>query len=105
MWGLTIHTVAMFSFATICGAMNLSLMSISYIDNREFPGVDAALAPGPAGYSALIYSQAIKVVPNIMFMLNNWLADGLLVHSLFNNTEVSNAGRSYSCTAAMSYTL
>ena len=64
--------------------MNLNIQSISYIDNREFPGNDA-LPPGPLGYQYLIYSKAITIVPNLMFLLNNWLADGLLVSSVPNS--------------------
>ena len=62
--------------------MNLDIQSVSYIDNREFPGNDA-LPPGPLGYQYLIYSKAISIVPNLMFLLNNWLADGLLVSFAF----------------------
>jgi hypothetical protein len=82
-WGLVAYTAIMFSFVTIFTAMNLDIQSISYIDNREFPGNDE-LPPGPLGYETLIYSKAISVVPNLMFLMNNWLADGLLVGSLSN---------------------
>lgn len=73
-WGLVVHTVAMFSFLTIYTGMNLDLQSISYVDNREFP--DAPLL-----YQFNISTTAISVVPNVMFPLNQWLADGLLVSS------------------------
>ena len=79
-WGLVAHTVAMFSFVTISTALNLDIQSFSYIDNREFPG-NGGIPPGPLGYQFLIYSKAISVVPSIMFILNQWLADGLLVSS------------------------
>lgn len=69
----------MFSFVTIYTATGLDLQSISYIDNRDFPGIDGVLSPGPLGYQFLIYSNAINVVPTLMFQFNNWLADGLLV--------------------------
>lgn len=78
-WGLVIYTFVMFSFVTIFTAMNSDILSISFIDNREFPGVGDVLPPGPIGYQYSIYSKAISVVPNLMFLLNNWLADGLLV--------------------------
>ena len=79
-WGPVIYTTLMFAFATIFTAMNLDIQSISYIDNREYAGDDnKSLPPGPLGYQYLIYSRAISVVPNLMFLLNNWLADGLLV--------------------------
>ena len=58
--------------------MNLNTKSICYIDNREFPGT-SALPSGPFGYGIIVYSKAINLVPNVMFLLNNWLADGVLV--------------------------
>ena len=77
-WGLVIHTTIMFAFVTISTGMGLNLQSISHVDNREFPG-DGPLPPGPLGYKQLIYSNAVSVVPNLAFTLNQWLADGLLV--------------------------
>jgi len=86
-WGLVSYTVVMFSFVTVFTAMNLNVQSISFIDNREFPGVEGVLPPGPLGYQFFIYSQALSVIPNVMFLLNNWLADGLLVSSVFDLTS------------------
>lgn len=63
--------------------MYLNLQSISFIDNREFPGWDGGLPPGPFGYEQLIYNKAISFVPHIMFMLNTWLADGLLLYRCY----------------------
>ena len=81
-WLLMAQTVAMFSFVTVYTAMYLNLQSISFIDNREYAGIDDWLPPGPYGYQHLIYNKAISFVPHIMFMLNTWLADGLLVSSV-----------------------
>lgn len=78
-WGPVVYTTLMFSFVTIFTAMNLYIQSISYIDNREYPGQGDSIPPGPLGYQYYIYSKAISVVPNLMFLLNNWMADGLLV--------------------------
>jgi hypothetical protein len=58
--------------------MGLYTESISYIDNREFTG-NGVLLPGPFLYQFFINSEMISVVPNIMFQLNQLLADGLLV--------------------------
>lgn len=80
-WRLVAHTAAMFSFATIYIATTLEIESISFIDNREFPG-DDVLPPGPFGYQFLIFSKAISILPQVMFFLNNWLADGLLVSAV-----------------------
>lgn len=84
-WGLVAHATAMFSFVTIYTAMTLNIESISFIDNRNFPGADGVLPPGPVGYQFLIYSKAISIVPNVAFLLNNWLADGLLVSSVLES--------------------
>ena len=82
-WGLVSYTVAMFSFVTVLAGMGLNLASISYIDNREYPGdISKSLSPGPLGYQNLIRHTALSIIPNLMFFLNNWLADGLLVGSL-----------------------
>ena len=77
-WGLVAYTATSFSIVTIFTAINSDLQSISYIDNREYPGSDV-LPPGPLGYQYLIYSAPISIAANMMFLLNNWLADGLLV--------------------------
>ena len=85
-WGLVAYTVAMFSFVTIFNATNLGIQSISYIDNREFPGVKNAtsmLPHGPLGYQFFIYSKPISIARSLMFLLNNWLADGLLASFVF----------------------
>ena len=88
------HSAAMFSIVTIYTAINLDLQSISYIDSREFPGVDGAFPSGPIGYQVLIYTKAISLVDTIMFILNNWLADGLLVSSVLGPaSQVPNLGR------------
>lgn len=81
-WGLVAYTSTMFSFVTIFTAMNLDIQSVSYIDNRAFPGTDQ-IPPGPLGYQYLVYSKAISIVPNLMFLLNNWLADSLLLYRCY----------------------
>ena len=83
-WGLVTYTVVMFSFATALTAINLNILSASYIGNREFPGVGDLIPPGPLGYQASISPDALNIVPNVLFILCNWLADGLLVSSLFD---------------------
>ena len=97
-WGLVSYTVATFSFATVYTGMNLNVQSVSFIDNREFPGVEGGLPSGPLGYQWL-NSQVLCTVPNIMFLLNNWLADGLLVSYSYDpafTLQVSNVGSSSS---------
>ena len=83
-WGLTSYTVVMFLLAIVGAAMSLDILSISYIDNREFPGAEGVIFPGPLGYQLFISPEALSIIPNVMLTLSNWLADGLLVSSLFN---------------------
>ena len=78
-WGLIIYTVLMFSFVTISTGMDLNFISISFVDNREFPGFGNQLPPGPIGYRFSAVPNATNIVPSVAFLLNNWLADGLLV--------------------------
>ena len=84
-WWLVSYTVIMFSIVTILTGMQLNVQSISCIDNREFPGIDGVVSSGPLGYQALISPDTINIIPDVMFLLNNWLADGLLVGLLFDD--------------------
>ena len=83
-WGLVSYTVTMFSIATVLTGMALNLESISHIDNREYPGVKGKFFPGPIGYQLSIWSGVLVLPPRLMFLSSNWLADGLLVGSLFD---------------------
>ena len=87
-WWLVSYTVAMFSFVTVYTAMNLHIQSNSFIDNRQdIPaGSWPASISGPLHYQESIRITALSLIPNVMFSLNNWLADGLLVSSLFDAT-------------------
>lgn len=78
-WGLVSYTMVVFSLATVQSAMNLDIISISYIDNRAFS--EGVLPPGPIGYQFSIYTEAISIIAIAIFTLINWLADGLLVSS------------------------
>ena len=74
-WGLVIFTVIMFSLVTVYTATKDHILSICYIDNREFPHY------GPWGYHEAHGYTAIFIVARAAFNLNNWLADGFLVSS------------------------
>ena len=78
-WGLVSYIVIMFSLATVLTGMDLNVQSISHIDNRDYPGVDGLIWPGPYGYYTIIYFKPINFIPTVAFVLNNWLADGFLV--------------------------
>jgi len=75
--------LSFFLFVTVFTAINLDVLSISYIDNRETQTHDATNPPGPLGYQYLTYSEAISFVSTAMFFLNNWLADGLLLYRCY----------------------
>lgn len=83
-WLLVAHTVAIFLFVTAFTAINLNGLSISYIDNRASPG-GGELPPGPLGYQYITYSMTSGSVSTLMFLLNNLLADGLLVCFVFDS--------------------
>ena len=78
-WGLVAHTIAMFLFVTVYTGMSFNIQSISFIDNRNFPGAADGTPPGPVGYRSFIHSKAIGIAPTPMLLINNWLADGLWV--------------------------
>ena len=85
-WGLVSYTVAMFSFVTVFTTMNSDVQSTSFIDNREFGLLDpqpADIVYGPLMYQTKTCPKVFGFIPSLMFLLNYWLADGLLVSSLF----------------------
>ena len=77
-WGIVSYTVLMFSLATVLIAANFDAFSVSYIDNRQFPG-------GPGAYAVLVLPATLSPVADAMAIVSNWLADGLLVSSLFDH--------------------
>ena len=82
----------MFTFVTILTGTNLDIQSTSYIDNRAFPG-SGRFPPGPLGYLLLVYAKPKNITPTLMFLLNNLLADGILVGSVSNlAAHMSNVG-------------
>ena len=77
-WGIVSYTVAVFSLLTVGTAMQLNGQSTSYVDNRESTSILAV----PFKYQvAKVAPDPIRIIQNIIFALNNWLADGLLVSS------------------------
>ena len=78
-WGLVSYTVVTFLIVTVGTAMNLDYQSASYVDNRDFPGVEGVSPPGPLTYQMSAPSNVLATIINVSFPLNNWLADGLLV--------------------------
>ena len=86
-WGLVAHTVVMFSIVTTFTTIELNSQSFVYVDNRQLLDAYSRLIAGHPIYLELTPDD---LTPNILFVLNNWLADGLLVSLLFNQfTQVS----------------
>lgn len=83
-WWLVSYTVFMFLFVTVVTGTGLHIQSICFIGNREYSGVEDALPPGPLGYKLFTLSKTLSIVNSLMFLLNYWLADGLLVGFLFD---------------------
>jgi hypothetical protein len=102
-WALVAHTVAMFSFLTTTIGIYLNDGSLLFINNREFPG-DNETFPGPVGYEYYLDTKATTIVFEVMFPLNQWLADGLLVNANSNVVAaVFNVVRSSSSIVATSF--
>ena len=59
--------------------MNLNVQFISFIDNREFLGLDG-LSLDPLENQAFVLSELSNSIPSLMFLLNWWSANGLLVN-------------------------
>ena len=83
-WWLVVYTALMFSCATILVGTGHAVQFDSYIDNREYPGVEGQRIPGPLGYRAALGPGALLTTDALMFQLNYWLADGFLVSSSFD---------------------
>lgn len=77
-WPLVIHTVAMFSFATVSIVTDFYIHIGDLIDNRDFPGNDES-PPGPFGYF-LDNSDAVYLLPLVPLVLNGLFGDGLLLY-------------------------
>ena len=80
-WGLVSYTVIMFLLVTVYTATKGHILSISYIDNRDFPR-------GPWEYQVKTYQTVIPTVSRAAFTLNNWSADAFLVSPLFATVVV-----------------
>ena len=76
-WWLVCYTIVIFSLATVLMGVNIDLLSIAYTDNREFPGFDGNLPPGPYGYQLFITPGALNVATNVMFVLSQFLRSSL----------------------------
>ena len=91
-WGLLAYTVAVFSFVTIFTVTALNVQLVSYVEFREVPD-------GPLFYHPTATEEWLAVMPEVVFSLNQWLADGLLVSSALNSAvRMSEVDPPLSCT-------
>lgn len=81
--GLVVHTVAMFALFTIPCMIEVHLKRTAFIDNRDCPGTDQYPYPGPSAYGVILNSEPITIAYVVMFPLNQWLADGLLLYRCY----------------------
>ena len=81
-WGLVSYTVVMFLLVTVGNVMHPYLDSISYVDNRKFPGAKGVVGTGPLAYQLFVAPRVLQRFPSISFTLSNWLADGFMVSSV-----------------------
>ena len=82
-WGLVSYTVAMFSFVTVHMGIGLHALFTSFIDNHEFTDSNGTLV-GPYGYRLSNHLTVPGTILDLMYILNNLLADGLLVRSFLD---------------------
>ena len=77
-WGLAVHTIAMFSTATMKFAMEINLGFIDFTKNQEFFTNEGFIGE-PTKYLSTFFSHKIDLPLALAFPLNQWLSDGLLV--------------------------
>ena len=64
-----------FILGTLFMASIADFAQLSFIDNRNFPG-------GPEAFESEMNTNPIELMGNVVFTLQNWLCDGLLVSAL-----------------------
>ena len=79
-WGLLSYTMVMFALATGFTATNLTVVFISLFETGFAQGgvLGSQMLAGPP------ILRALRITPSLMFLSISWLADGLLVSSLFD---------------------
>jgi hypothetical protein len=76
-WGLVAHTLVMFSLVTTFTAIELNSQSPTYVGNRQ--SLYTSYSEFLVGQPAYFEWRTDDLTVNILFVSNNWLADGLLV--------------------------
>lgn len=82
-WDLLSYCIAMFSFVTMYIAMDLNLHPFFTLTPEN--SLETTKHPRAAfGYQWPIHSSELFIVPDFVFMLDNWLVDGPLVSSFLH---------------------
>ena len=68
-WGLVSYAVVMFLLVTVGNAVHPYLQSISFINNRDFPGIEGVVDPGPLVYQLFVAPKVLGIVPSVSFTL------------------------------------
>ncbi|EPQ61278.1 hypothetical protein GLOTRDRAFT_125003 [Gloeophyllum trabeum ATCC 11539] len=71
-----VYVSLLFVVATVQVGASIKFMQMTWIDNRNFPG-------GPAMYIQMVFSAWINTVSNVAYVINNFLADGLLIYRIW----------------------
>ncbi|KAK1222835.1 hypothetical protein PQX77_014257 [Marasmius sp. AFHP31] len=71
-YSLALYTLVLFGLGTTFTAINGRLLQLAFVDNRAIEG-------GPEAWQLLNYSTARPLTANTVFIIANWLADGLLL--------------------------
>ncbi|KAG6848397.1 hypothetical protein H0H93_000549 [Arthromyces matolae] len=69
---LIVYIWVLFLCSTVFIAANSNMARLAFIDNRNFPG-------GPSAYEQVMFSIPVDNMGNVVFVIANWLADGLMV--------------------------
>jgi hypothetical protein len=74
---LWVYICIVFILNTLFIAANSKFTELAFIDDRNYPG-------GPAQFENDMWSIPIDEVNNVVFVLQNWMNDGMIVSVVFN---------------------
>jgi hypothetical protein len=73
---LWVYICVVFILNTLFIAANSQFTQLAFIDDRNYPG-------GPAQFENDMWSIPIDEVNNVVFVLQNWMNDGMIVSVVF----------------------
>lgn len=72
-WFHIFFASALFVLGLLYVAFDNDMQVNDFIDDRDFPG-------GPEAYESAHYSDALTVIPNVFFVVTEWIADAFLIY-------------------------